>query len=129
MNTWKNAFAVLMEKLQIKDCRLARTRSVSVSQFTVRYGWLRHFMVRHNFTVKCRMLIAQRLPEEHKVKLVSFQKYVLKLRKQYEYVLAQIGNADETPIFLTCHNPHQLTLPASEQCRLELQEPRKSTAP
>jgi hypothetical protein len=45
------------------------------------------------------MTIAQRLPEEYKEKLVSFQKYVLKLRKQHVYLLGQIGNADQTPVF------------------------------
>jgi hypothetical protein len=44
-------------------------------------------------------MIAQRLPEAYEEKLVSFQKYVLKLRKQHEYLLGQIRNADQTQVF------------------------------
>jgi hypothetical protein len=44
-------------------------------------------------------MIVQSLPEAYKEKLVSFQKYVLKLRKQHEYLLGQIGSSDQTMIF------------------------------
>jgi hypothetical protein len=53
---------------------------------------------------------AQRLSEE----LVSFQKYVVKLRKQYE-----IRNAEQSPVFFDIQNPQHLTLPVNKQCRLE----------
>jgi hypothetical protein len=33
------------------------------------------------------------LVEAYEEKLVSFQKYILKLRKQHEYLLGQTGNA------------------------------------
>jgi hypothetical protein len=45
------------------------------------------------------MMIAQRLQESYEVKLVSFQKYVLKLRKQHEYQSGQTGNVDQTLVF------------------------------
>jgi hypothetical protein len=41
------------------------------------------------------MTIAQRQPGVHEEKLVSFQK----LTKQHEYLLGQIGNADQTLVF------------------------------
>jgi hypothetical protein len=55
-------------------------------------------MARHDLAIRHRTTIAQRLPEAYKEKLVSFQKYVQKLRKQHEYLLRQIGNADQTPV-------------------------------
>jgi hypothetical protein len=39
------------------------------------------------------MMIAQKPLEAHEKKPVIFQEYVLKLRKQQEYLLGQIGNA------------------------------------
>jgi hypothetical protein len=56
-------------------------------------------MARHDLTIRRRMMIAQRLPEAYEEKLVSFQKYVLKLRNQHEYLFGHIGNADQIVVF------------------------------
>jgi hypothetical protein len=32
-------------------------------------------------------------------KLVGFQRHVIGLRKKHSYLLSQIGNADETPVY------------------------------
>jgi hypothetical protein len=48
MNMRKNEFAVPMEMLQFEGCRLARKPDISVSKFKVSYGWVRHFMARHD---------------------------------------------------------------------------------
>jgi hypothetical protein len=85
----KNGFALSMEMLQFEGYRLARKHNISVSEFKVSYGWVRCFMARHDLAIMCRTTIAQRLPDECKEKLVSFQKYVLKLRKQHEYLLGE----------------------------------------
>jgi hypothetical protein len=55
-------------------------------------------MARHDLTIRYQTMITQRLPEAYKEKLVSFQKYVLKLRKQHKYLLGQVWNADQTPV-------------------------------
>jgi hypothetical protein len=99
MNTWKNGFAISMEMLQFEGCRLTRKHNISISKFKVSYGWVRRFMAGHDLTIRHRTTIAQRLPEAYEAKMVSFQKYVLKLRKQHGYLLRQTGNADQTPVF------------------------------
>ncbi|GFW64795.1 HTH CENPB-type domain-containing protein [Trichonephila clavipes] len=38
------------------------------------------------------------LPKDVDNKLISFQKYVIGLRKQKKYLLSHIGNMDETPV-------------------------------
>jgi hypothetical protein len=53
MNNKKNGFAVSMEVLQFKDCRLPRNQDISVSKFRVIYGWMRCFMAIHDLTM-CR---------------------------------------------------------------------------
>jgi hypothetical protein len=104
-----------MEIMQFKDCRLARNQNISASEFRAIYGWVRCFMARHDLTIWYQMTVAQRLPDAYEERLLSSQKYVLKLRKQHEYLLGQIGNAKQTPVFLICGNPQQLTLLANEQ--------------
>lgn len=43
--------------------------------------------------------MCQRLPLEYEDKLLSFQKYVIDMRKQRGYLMSQIGNADQTPVW------------------------------
>jgi hypothetical protein len=45
------------------------------------------------------MMLAQRLPSAYEENLVSFQTYVLKVRNELEYLLGQVGNADQTSVF------------------------------
>jgi hypothetical protein len=49
------------------------------------------------------MMTVQGPLEEHEEKLVSFQKYVLKLRKQQEYMLGQTGNAGFVKFYFYFH--------------------------
>jgi hypothetical protein len=50
-NTWEIVFAVLMEMLHFKGCLLAGKHSVSISEFKVSSGWVRHFMASHNLAI------------------------------------------------------------------------------
>jgi hypothetical protein len=114
MNTRKNGFAVSMEMLQFEGCKLARKHNISVSEFKVSYGWVRRFMARHDLTIRHRTTIAHTLLEAFEEKLASFQKCVQKLRMQHEYLLGQIGNANQTPVFFDM--PESTTVnSASEQ--------------
>jgi hypothetical protein len=74
----KNRFAASMEKLQSEASRLARKHNKSISKFS--YRRVRHFMARKNLTIKHQIKTADKLQEQYKEKLVSFQKYVLNLR-------------------------------------------------
>ena len=44
------------------------------------------------------MKIAQKLPDDIEEKITSFHKFVLNLRKECHYEIAQIDNIDETPM-------------------------------
>ncbi|KAM7293221.1 putative POGO family transposable element [Ixodes scapularis] len=44
--------------------------------------------------------ICQRLPADYEERLVEFQRYVIKLRHEKDYLLGQLGNADQTPVYL-----------------------------
>lgn len=68
------------------------------SSFTVSAGWISNFLKRNNLSVRRRTGIAQKLPPDYEEKLLSFQKYVINLRKEHWYDLRHIGNADQTPL-------------------------------
>jgi hypothetical protein len=108
INMRKNGFTASMEMLQFKGCRLARKHNIFISEFRVSCGWVRRFVARHDLTIRRRTTITQRLPKAYEEKLVSFQKYALKLRKQHEYLLGQVPNADQTPVFF--HMPESTTV-------------------
>jgi hypothetical protein len=46
-----------------------------------------------------RTTVSQKLPEEYEEKLIIFQKCVISLRKKHGYLLSQIGNADQAPVW------------------------------
>jgi hypothetical protein len=45
------------------------------------------------------MTIVQKVSETYKERLINFQKCLVKLRKQHEYLLGQTGIADQAHVF------------------------------
>lgn len=88
------------ELVQIKARELAREAGVPRDTFKASRSWVQKFMRRAGFSLRRRTSICQKLPAEYEEKLVEFQRYVIKMRREKNYPLGQIGNADETPIFL-----------------------------
>jgi hypothetical protein len=60
-----------MEMMQLKGCRLAGKQHIH-SEFKISYGWVTHFMSRHDLPIRHQMMTAQRLPTAYEEKLVSF---------------------------------------------------------
>ncbi|KAG0411955.1 hypothetical protein HPB47_010906 [Ixodes persulcatus] len=85
---------------QIEALRLAREDCVPRDQFRASRGWFRRFMKRHEFSIRRRMTLCQRLPDIYEEKLVNFQRYMIGLRKRHEYLYSQIGIVDQTPVYL-----------------------------
>jgi hypothetical protein len=71
-NMWKNGFAVWMEMLQFKGCRLARNHNTSDREFIVSYGWVRRLLAWHDLTNRHQTMTAQRLLDAYEERLVSF---------------------------------------------------------
>ena len=55
-------------------------------------------MDRFGFSIRRRTTIAQKLPQDYEEKLIKFQRYVLAKRKEHDFDLKYIGNADQTPL-------------------------------
>ena len=56
-------------------------------------------MERKNLILRQKNKITQKLPADLKDKITNFHKYVIGLRKHYNYPLNQIGNMDEISCF------------------------------
>ena len=93
--------AVSPQQLRLKAKMLARKVQHDINaykSFKASQNWCYRFMGRHHLSVRKRTTIAQRLPDDHEDKLLNFQKYVIKQRKEHNYPLSLIGNADQTPM-------------------------------
>lgn len=97
--TRSRALTVTTEMLQLKAREFAKDRGISGSQFKASRGWVQKYMKRAGFSLRRRTSITQKLPRDYEEKLLSFQRYVIGLRRERNFLLSQIGNADETPIF------------------------------
>ncbi|KAH7977374.1 hypothetical protein HPB49_001100 [Dermacentor silvarum] len=86
--------SVHAELIQLNARELARdTFKASRSQ-------VQKFMRRAGFSLRRRTSISQKLPAEYEERLLEFQRYIIKMRMDRNYPIGQIGNADETAIFL-----------------------------
>ena len=66
--------------------------------FVASAGWCTCFMNRNNLCLRQRTKISQKLPKDLEEKINSFQKFIIKQRKETTFELDQIGNMDETPM-------------------------------
>ena len=66
------------------------------SDFKASAGWCTRYMRRNNLVLRQKTHIAQKLPKDVDCKVDSFLKYVIDLRKEYDFSLGDIGNMDET---------------------------------
>lgn len=91
--------AVTHKMLMNKALEIAKSLNISELDFKASRGWVTRFMKRNNFSLRRRTSLCQRLPRDYTDKLISFQRYVIDIRREKSYDLSQIGNADQTPVF------------------------------
>ena len=68
--------------------------------FKASRGWVDRFMRRNGLSLQRHTAVCQKLPTEFEEKQGNFQRHVIMLRKRGSFLMGQIGNADETPIWL-----------------------------
>ncbi|KAJ8867768.1 hypothetical protein PR048_031571 [Dryococelus australis] len=99
MNLRKDGYSVSTEMFQLEACKIAHKLNIKLVKFKESYGWVRRFMKRKQLSIRQRTTLAQKILEEYDKKLLGFQWYVIALRKNKDYLLSQIGNADQTPVW------------------------------
>lgn len=90
---------VSCEDIQTKARELAQRDGISRSTFKASRGWVQKFMRRNGLSLRRRTTICQRLPADYEERLVEFQWYVIKRRHEKDYLLGQLGNPDQTPVY------------------------------
>lgn len=87
------------EVIRLKANEVARQMNIPQQTFRASLGWVKRMMKRQGFSLRRRTTLAQRLPADFEDKLLSFQRYIIKLRHAHNYLMSQIGNCDQTPVF------------------------------
>lgn len=90
-------YAVSTEMCRLKVLVIAREENIK--DFKASRGWIVRMFERNNLSVRRRTSVCQKLPSAYEDKLVQFQRYVIRMRHQNNYLMSQIGNADQTPVY------------------------------
>ena len=98
--------AVSTTELRLMSLYFAKQHGVT--SFGCSVDWVYSFMRRNALSIRRRTHIAQKLPSDHEDQLLKFQTFIIKLRKQHDFELSQIGNADQTPF--TFDMPYERTV-------------------
>lgn len=69
-------------------------------EFSASNGWTENFFKRHDFSLRRRTTVSQRLPRDLVPKVTTFITAIRRLLHRNKYPLAFIGNMDETPLWL-----------------------------
>lgn len=95
----ENGYTVTRNGIRIQALKWAKAHPDKSNNFTATVSWCSRFMKRKNLVLRQKTKIAQKLPADLDEKITNFHKYVIELRKGYDYLQCQIGNMDEVPCF------------------------------
>lgn len=109
---------VTVDTIRNKAVELAREAGLTREEFRAPNSWVRRFMRRKGFSLRRRTSICQKLPEEFEDKLVNFQRFVNRLREQNNFMMGQIGNADETPVWFDMPSSTTITQRGAKDVKL-----------
>ncbi|KAK3884871.1 hypothetical protein Pcinc_010846 [Petrolisthes cinctipes] len=94
----QNGYVVTRNTIRKEAMKWANTNKEESRDFKATASWCSNFLKRHDFVLRQKTKIAQRLPSDLNSKQTSFHSYVISQRKQKNYALSNIGNMDETPL-------------------------------
>ena len=95
----QSGYAVSRLGIRLKALRMCKEGlHPSTPTFSASAGWCTRFMKRHSLSIRQKTKISQHLPKDMDNKVLSFQRYIIKKRKEVDYPMCMIGNMDETPM-------------------------------
>ncbi|XP_068179080.1 uncharacterized protein [Antennarius striatus] len=118
----KDGMPISRAVIQLMALEIAEELNIPTADFKASLNWCNGMMRRNGLRLRHRTSQAQRLPSDFGEKLLSFQRYVVNLRKKHSYPLEQIGNADQTPVFFDVPTPvtvHEKDGPQHHVCKEE----------
>ena len=96
----KNGLPVTSDIIRQKVNEVPTAQNIQRHVFKASRGWVDRFMRRNGLSLWRRTAVCQKLPTDFEENLVNFQQHVIMLRKRGNFLMGQIGDADETPIWL-----------------------------
>jgi hypothetical protein len=90
-------YTVSTEMCQLKVLALAKEQGID--GFMASHGWIMRFFTRDVLYIRKKTSVSQQLPDAYEEKILCFQKYIINLRWQNSYIVSQIGNVDQTPVY------------------------------
>lgn len=105
-------FPVSRKALMLKAKEVANNNGIC---FKGSRGWCEKFMKRESLSIRRRTTVCQKMPADFAEKISEYQTYVKKLHNKNNYELSQIGNADETPIFLDMPRNYTVNVKGEKQ--------------
>ena len=93
----KKGIPVSREDIREEAMKIKRELNIQ-DNFRASSGWCSKFMKRNSYSVRRPTKIAQKLPNHYVDKIFEFQRFVIRRRRENQYLLSSIGNMDETPV-------------------------------
>jgi hypothetical protein len=90
-------FVVSTEMCPLKA--LALVKEQGIDGFKASCRWIMRFFTRNELCIRRKTSVSQWLPDAYEGKILCFQKYITNQRRQHSYIVSQIGNADQTPVY------------------------------
>lgn len=70
-----------------------------ITSFKASRGWLEKWKARHSVSTREKTTVAQKMPPQMEEKILSFHRFVIRMRKLRDYPISNIGNIDETAVY------------------------------
>lgn len=110
--------SVSYEDIQVKARSVASGLEIARSEFKISTKWVTNFMSRNGLSLRRRMTVCQKPPEEYEEKKEAFLNFVSERKAQHAFTLGQIGNADQTPVWFDMPSKRTVSAKGERQVRL-----------
>ena len=98
----------------LKQEAIRQHRLQGNQSFKASCSWLRKFMKRHQISFRRATHVAQKTETELDDKMQGFLHYVINMRKRKGYELGNIGNMDETPVWIDMPGDYTIDMKGSK---------------
>lgn len=104
--------------LQVEARRLVGEADILRTLFKASRHWVSNFVKRTGLSLRQWTTTCQKLPEPYDKKIMAFYKYFVSLRGGNSYLIGQIGNADQTPVYFDMTNSTSITTTGNREVNL-----------
>lgn len=95
----KESLSMSYEDIEMKSRDVANKLKIHRDEFKISKKWITNFMKQNGLNLQHLTTVAQKLPETYDEKRLEFRRYVEDLRRRWGFLLCQIGNTDQTPVW------------------------------